>query len=844
MGVSDGVRAVAVSPAMVQQRAVDLVRSEARVLLLRALPRWVAGDVKVGDQVVRVVEGVSQLAILDTYATLGPDEYAVILTDRPGADLGDAVLARAYKQQVELPDEWETVPRLFPGAREVSRELRRLEWAATALLDHLPSTGNWPRSPEVAVGAPQAIGALLGHVLGLGADADLDGAVLLSALGRPPVRAAWAAVDDALRRHLIAWADEQFGAPAAFALRVARRQELVAPLAVALALDVLWPDDGSVPEERQVAARVRVERFVDGRAVPVTDATAVARVAKAIVLRTGPDESAEVAVAVQQAEALLGDLDWAEGAERSAVLHPGYRWRVRALAAALDSGRGVEEALGAVLDHRDSAGSAVPTTAVRLHRWLAGPEQGTADLAADVARQMDDGSWVDAALGVLWPGSDDGVVEQTYRRLIKRVRERRRRRDEVAAGRLSQAVTVGPAVPIGTAAIGVERVLGDVVSPWSRDGGALLVVLDGLSSAIAVTLAAEITRLGLVEHVPEVTRRRLGAVAVLPSLTTNSRTSLLSGQVRDGGITEEKKGLAAAFPGSVVFHKDDLRTDGGATLPEPVAAAMADPKVPVVGVVINTIDDAVHKTDTSSIDWELRRLPPLRALIEAAVANRRTVILTSDHGHVVERKTAMLKVPGAASRWRPVGGPLQPGEVEVRGPRVARTRPRGGAAVARRRPLRPALRRLPRRGEPGRDHRAGARPAARRRARDDRARDGCRRRRRCRPGGTSPPPSPVEVAAPKPAKKPKDVAPVDEDQHGLFALAPEPAAPAGDLVDALLATPTYADQRRMAGRRALPDAEVAVFLRAILARGGRAHQDTVATAAGIAAPTSGSGSPR
>lgn len=202
--MSDGVRAVPVSPAMVQQRAVDLVGSEYRVLLLRARPQWVAGDVKVGDQVVPVVPGISQLAILDTYATLGPDDFAVILTDRPSSDLGDAVLARAYKQQVELPDEWETVPRLFEGAREVSRELRRLDWAATALLDHQP-VGGWPRSPEVALSATQAIGALLGHVGGLGADADLDGAVLLSALGRRHVRAVWAAVEPSLQRHLIAW---------------------------------------------------------------------------------------------------------------------------------------------------------------------------------------------------------------------------------------------------------------------------------------------------------------------------------------------------------------------------------------------------------------------------------------------------------------------------------------------------------------------------------------------------------------------------------------------------------------------------------------------------------------
>jgi hypothetical protein len=116
---------------------------------------------------VKVVPGVSQLGILDTYSSLAPDEYVVVLTDRPREDLGDAVLARAYKQTIDLPDEWGVVPRLFAGAREVSRELRRLDWAATALLDHQP-TGGWPRSPELAVTSRHAIGALLAHLLGLG----------------------------------------------------------------------------------------------------------------------------------------------------------------------------------------------------------------------------------------------------------------------------------------------------------------------------------------------------------------------------------------------------------------------------------------------------------------------------------------------------------------------------------------------------------------------------------------------------------------------------------------------------------------------------------------------------
>ncbi|PRC44195.1 hypothetical protein C6A85_000000101465, partial [Mycobacterium sp. ITM-2017-0098] len=105
--MNEQVRTVRVSPAMVQQRAADLVKSDAQILLLRAHPEWTHGDVKVGDAVVRVLPGVSQLAVLDILATLSTDERAVVLTDRPAEDLGDAVLARAYKYGIELPDEWQ-----------------------------------------------------------------------------------------------------------------------------------------------------------------------------------------------------------------------------------------------------------------------------------------------------------------------------------------------------------------------------------------------------------------------------------------------------------------------------------------------------------------------------------------------------------------------------------------------------------------------------------------------------------------------------------------------------------------------------------------------------------------
>lgn len=828
MVVNEQVRTVGVSPAMVQQRAADLVKSDAQILLLRARPEWSHGDVKVGDAVVRVLPGVSQLAVLDILATLSTDERAIVLTDRPAEDLGDAVLARAYKYEIELPDEWQAVPRLFPGAIEVGRDLRRLDWAATALLDHQPP-GGWPRSVEPALTARHAIGALLAHVLGLGADAQLDGVLLLTALGRRNMRAAWVAVDAQLRRHLIEWAGTELGDPAASALQIAQRNEHVTPLAVGLALDVLWPEDGAPPTETQVSARVRVEAFVDGKAVPVDVAKDVARLTKAAVLRLEVDSSPELGVALQQAEALLGDLGWPEGAEQSAVLRPGYLARVRSLAEALTSGHMVEEALARVLEHRDANTSQAPTMAVRLHRWLATTEDASTSLGGDLQRQMNDGAWVDAAVGAVWNGSNDPVVTAAFRQLLEKVHARRKQRDGAAASRLDQVNTAGD-----QRAVGVERLLAETVDPWRRQGGALLVVLDGMSSAIATALAPEVARLGLVEWVPASTHARQPVVAALPSLTNVSRTSLFCGEIRSGIGEDEKRGLSTAFPGAKLFHKNDLRSAGGASLPDDVLVAIRDAAVPVVGVVINTIDDATHKNDMSSWDWDLRSLDPLRALLETAISARRAIILTSDHGHVVERDTEALSVSGAESRWRPTstGAPVD-GEVLVSGPRVvapggeavllcrddAHYGPRhagyhGGASLAELTiPVLVFQAATVTTGAAGWEQAAPQVPLWW----ND-------------PVGRAPS---AEVLSPPTVQPKKLKAPSQGD--GLFdldELPKSPSAPTG-LVEAVLASATYGEQKRMAGRRALDDRTAEAVLRALVERGGRAHQDTVAAAVGI-----------
>ena len=837
-------RTVAVSEALVRARAAELIArgGDSRALVLRAQPRWHGGELTVDGHRVRVVEGISQLAILDAYAGQADDEYLVVLTDRPRADLTDTVLARAYRQQIEDPDEWGSVPALFRGAREVSRELRRLSWAATALLDHEP-VGGWKPSTDLAVSAEHAIGGLVAHLIG-GDSTDLDGVMLLAVLSGDS-RATWSAVDPALQKHLIEWAEQEYGTAAGFALRTtAAPGGLVKPLALGLAIDVLWPSGlGSDLTEEQVAARTRLqERYVAGRSMTPVQAREVANATVAAVLRLNRegDPEGRLGVVLDQAEALLRDnLGWPAGAERSAILRPGFTARLRSLAAALDVETGAEDALAAVLDHQVAAANGqdvAPRMAVRLTRWLNTEESPVLTLGGDLQRQLDDGAWVDAALGVLWSGSTDAVVGAAYGRLIERVRVRRRARDESAAGHLEEGAVMRSLSDLLTGPmLGIEGILRTVVEPWKTHGGVLLVVLDGMSGAVAVDLAAEVRGSGLVEWVPSATKRRLAAAAALPSLTGVSRTSLFCGEVRDGAATHEKAGLATAFPGARLFHKGELRATGGVQLADDVAAAITDTTVPVVGVVINAIDDATHKNDTSTRPWTMSELEPLRALLNAASIAGRAVVVTSDHGHIVERSTTMLSAAvGADSRWRPSStGPVRDGEVLVRGPRVATD---GGDAVLL---WGDDLRYGPARA----GYHGGASLAeltvpvlVYQRSLASSAPSGW---------DVAPPQAPawwndpVVEAKPGPAalapttkarRKPSG----DKGAPMLFDLDDAPApSQSTDIVDRVLRSGVYGDQVRAAGRRAADSSRVAAVLRELIRRGGRVHRDTVGALLGV-----------
>jgi hypothetical protein len=256
-------------------------------------------------------------------------------------------------------------------------------------------------------------------------------------------------------------------------------------------------------------------------------------------------------------------------------------------------------------------------------------------------------------------------------------------------------------------------------------------------------------------------------------------------------------------------------------------------------VVLNTVDDALSKADPGGTDWTITGIQHLPALLDEASRAGRTVVLVSDHGHVVERGGTPQPIAGADARWRaPETGPVDPDrEVELTGSRVLAA---GGAIIA-------AVDESMRYGNKQAGYHGGASAAEAvipvivlSRTPDD-----------LRPAGwvSAPPQAPAwwndrvvtAPAVPAPVGPSRTPArPAAPGQGVLEIDIPEPTPVAASatedaLVAALLASPIYQAQKARYGARAASDDVVRTAVTVLLAQSGRVHRDTLATAAGIPA---------
>ncbi|WP_433531871.1 BREX-2 system phosphatase PglZ [Micromonospora sp. CA-263727] len=851
---------------------------DADAIVLLAQPHWVNEPVlTIGGTVVRVVPCPTPIAARAALADRLADEKLVLLTDLTDTELGDGLLAHVSLQTGRSVDPWDLVSQAFGGqVRPDSTLVRTGRWVADALTELAPSDG-WPPPAGTILTRDHALRHLAGTVLGLEPD-ELDGAGLLqwstsshaaAQLRFVELPAEWA---DGIGDFLL----EAAGPVALPVLAAVRAGYGVDAIPLGLLAGVLWPRDPGSADVEIAVARTRLEPRLGGVRITDVSATAFTEAAEAWVYRALDDDAVrhDAHRMLRRAEEIAAEIDVTGRLAASALLPAGFTQRMRAFGAmvrlalpvpcpavpASDLIERTQERLAEVEAHRSADRTRVETArmAVRLLRWLATPEaRRTATMLDVVHRQIREDGWVDRARLDIFAGDVDPQVAEAYRALHQAVDIRRARHDREFAELLQD--TTGAEREPG-ALLRVEDLLDRVVQPiLDNDRRVLLLLLDGMGAAAGIEIAESLGRSGAWTELTPDGGPRTALLAALPTVTAVNRCSLFSGRIAAGDRNEEAKALTARYPDSVLLHKADLRTPAGLAVDPQVAAAIEDPAVPLVAAVINTIDDALDRSDPGSVEWNNETVKGLRDLL--SVAQGRVVVLVADHGHVVDRgvEAALRPSESSENRWRAATGEPGDGELAFQGSRVALA---GGQVIL---PWREELRYGPRKAgyHGGASAAEAVVPLLLFAAGDEDAvpgwagapvaspewwREPLRPAARVAAAVADPRPASVPSSRPTPAPRPgRRPRPAAQDE-GLFDLpapvpaapSPPPASPAGPpvapdpvvaLVDALLASPVYADRRD--SRAPVPDERVAALVAALVAGNGRATLETLATRADV-----------
>ncbi|MEU8128738.1 BREX-2 system phosphatase PglZ [Micromonospora sp. NPDC049049] len=682
------------------------------VVLIAAAPVWPYEPRLTigGDRRVRVVPCPSVLAIWEQLA-VAQDEPVVLLTDLPQHDLGTGILSRVFRRRVIHLDPWDLVAECF-GARHLDSRLVTLRWAGAALIEAMPSKG-WPRRTGTMLERDTALRHLVTERLGLGRlsiePEDLDVTALLWWTTLPGSSAMLASLADAERTGLIAWLTEVFGAPLRALTTLHTVDRLADAIPLGLLCEALWSPRADADPDT-LRAQGRIEQYFGNPPLPgavISSFGAAASTAMVDLLQAANRRDGRLPSAQQTSQAIL---DRAEqlllmfGAQdlgrTSRTLRVGFDHRLGAVATAMQSALNAldgtdrrPERVPAALDTAkaavaDLAAHHLSATyphrverarmALRLLRWLATPNRQPTGVAHAIDQQVTEWGWVDLAVEHVWAGDDAHTgLGRAYRAVYDRVRDRRRALDNDFAGQLAHWSSDGsPAGDLLT----VETVLPRVVAPVVQDDTrpVLVVVIDGMSTAVAAGLGGELTALGWVEYDPlggTGEPRRRGAVAALPTVTSVSRSSLLGAAIGEGDQATERASFRKhpLWRGqrAELFHKGALHGEAGEVLHERLVEALSEVDT-LVGVVVNTVDDALdHGRESADAGWQLNSFGPLRTLLDHARYHGRAVILTSDHGHVLDRDSEQRATDGAASaRHRTDSAPPVDGEVELVGSRV------------------------------------------------------------------------------------------------------------------------------------------------------------------------------
>lgn len=815
-----------------------------RVFGIRTDGSWSGpARLEIGSEPVEVAQCDSVLAIRERLSERsGESPMLVLLTRVPQAELGGDVLGRLARRRLHEFDSWDLVMERF-RAREVDPRLVREGWIA-GVLAGLEGGNGFPITASGYLDSETVWGVLLSRLLDLRVNRP-DALDLLR----------WATDGDHLRRYqatpgefragLRRWVVEVAGPVAQAILDCIESCDGPGPLAVGLVCGVVYAEEAEGSPDLNLAAG-RLERFHGNRRLPPGAARQWAAAAREAVEDLASNGHRMVADrVVETADDLLREIGAEAFAWLSDLSQRGFLQRLeryaKALTATLERPEKDDEFLATArlaLAHA-KAGADMSTRiemSLRTAKWVAeAPADPGATLSEAAARYVASSSFVDWARSMLRGGEESAELSAAYEGLLEKARDKREEEnrwfgEQLAAWSASSSRLMG--------AIPIEEVLTQVVGPLAESNPVLVVVVDGMSVAIFREFLDDLLKRNWVLLAPAKGKLQglapLAGIAAIPTITEVSRSSLLSGELTRGGSSVEKQNfkkhpalLSVSKPKRLplLLHKGDLLQAGGTELSSAARDAVAAKEQHVVGVVLNAVDDHLDNADQVRPRWTLDYFfQPLAALLETARLAGRIVILTSDHGHVLDADTTRQK-SDFGDRWRVSDGEAGEGEVVLTGQRVG--------TAAGNRVIAPWSERI-RYGGKKNGYHGGASP-----------------QEVIVPIGVIAPPnvrapgwveagpsypswwevSFEERAAALPAVEPARVRRPKVSQGQLFPKSEaEPPGPAKVAwIEALFGSETYQAQKKLVGRSAPRDADVERFLIALDERGGKLTRNALAT---------------
>ncbi|WP_280274519.1 BREX-2 system phosphatase PglZ [Nocardia wallacei] len=822
------------------------------VLALQAQPTWSEGDFRYDGTDVAVVGCPSPLAIWEAIGGRKPDQWLVILTNVSNEDLGIGIQAHLVDGRVLAAQPWDAVRGNFsattlePALYQSSSNDRGL---AEGLLAVLPPDACLP-APGGVLTRDHALAAVARNSLKVTdqPDTEIDPLAVLEWSLRPDAAADFATLQNQggpeLTVAVRSWLAERSGRLEPIVTSLLKTGKIAELVPLGLVASVIVPGSPA-----GLMALGELKGRYGLTSLSHEDLRDWSRDAAGLV--TGPKDTMPDQVrqsVLDIAERRAHELGLDDPARASDLLPQGIAHRIDALAQAITAAlpndevttlAGMESAWQSVQHHalaESHPECQALEAAVRLVRWLGSVDPTPADLAEYTQRHVDIDAWVDAALSTARRGATSPGLVDALGLAIKQVTARRAQRDVAFAAALADAEQ--PNVPV------VENLMHQVVLPLAKNRPTLLLVIDGLSMAAATDIVRDAQARGWSEAAPLQRHSRVGALAVLPTLTLRSRCSLLSGELREGTERDERQGFTAllrahglqpeAGKPDPIFHKGALDTKTtGAKLAAEVRNAIADTEgCPLVAAVLNYVDDMLHHVGPGGTTWNIATITHLEPLLAEARAAGRAVVITSDHGHIIEHRNSHKRnrINAVGQRAHLDLDTVEAGEVLVRGPRVL-TEPRSVVL---------AVDETIRYDRLNAGYHGGGSPA------EVVVPVVVLYTRDCPAGltklGATEPPwwygsaqvvePPVRVEKPtKPHKLPVDEIPALFEKE-VIETAPEATpATASRLPDRVVGTAVFAEQRKLAGRLVVDNEQFVDLLTALMA--SPAHEITLAQAANV-----------